>query len=84
MSLVLCSLSPLGTYWWPCQDTISRFVCRTSHTLTVMSRLQEASHVPLRFQDTWGAGEGGWFEDEGCCTDCTYLLWRDTWWAGEG
>lgn len=42
---------------WPCHDAISRLVCRTSHTLTVRSRLQDASQVPLRFQHTWG---GGW------------------------
>lgn len=43
---------------WPCHDVISRLVCRTSHTLTVRSRLQEASQVPLRFQHTWVCGRG--------------------------
>ena len=37
---------------WPCQEDSSRLVWRTSHTLTVRSRLQEASQVPLRFQHT--------------------------------
>lgn len=43
--------------WWPCHDTISRLLCRTSHTLTVKSLLQDASHVPFKFQDTWQGRE---------------------------
>lgn len=52
-----CHATAATSLPWPCQEAISRLVCRTSHTLTVRSRLQEASQVPFRFQQTCRHGE---------------------------